>query len=362
MPPSSRIPPLLQPHVCLPRDDSILLLTSTLGASANWLITRFLGDALNLKSGADGGSEGAGRIEDGEGCNVLLVSWMREYEFWKQDCRKGVGVDLERGRREGRVVFVDGLSSLFLEEENPENNARTAVPVENAPAVRSVQSLPARGPAPGRMGGLPARGPPAAPTTTSPTTIRSGTTAPTSTSHNAGCYSLKSPNLAHLKTTITTALTHLTSASPARKTLLVIDNPDILLATNPALTHTSITSLLLSLHARPDVAHMLIHLQADTPLLGIHTPPQPLEVAQRNLLVKLAHMSRRVIGVRVLDTGVARDVSGVLRVTENDIGFAGLKAHGRGEDGGEGKRREMLYKVNGDGSVKVFERGAGGEG
>lgn len=78
----------------------------------------------------------------------------------------------------------------------------------------------------------------------------------------------------------------------------------------------------------------------------------------------MAHMSTRVIGTRVLDTGVARDVSGVVRVTEQRCGWMGLGLEGE-EEGGraeEGKGKEFLYQVKGDGGVKVFERGAGGEG
>lgn len=97
-------------------------------------------------------------------------------------------------------------------------------------------------------------------------------------------------------------------------------------------------------------------------------PPQPLETAHYNLLTKVAHMSARIIGTRVLDTGVARDVSGVVRVTEQRIewGGLGLEAEGDGrESEGESesaKGREFLYQVRGDGGVRVFERGAGGEG
>ena len=50
------------------------------------------------------------------------------------------------------------------------------------------------------------------------------------------------------------------------------------------------------------------------------------------------------MGLRLLDTGTARDVSGVLRVT-------------RGPEGDELEEREFLYFVSGDGGVRVFERG-----
>lgn len=113
----------------------------------------------------------------------------------------------------------------------------------------------------------------------------------------------------------------------------------------------------------PTVSHILTHIQSDNPLLSLSTPPQPLELAHHNLLVKCAHMSRRILGVRILDTGVARDVSGVIRITEQKHEWLDLELSDtepkEGDESGRGK--EFLYQVKGDGSVKVFERGAGGE-
>lgn len=53
-----------------------------------------------------------------------------------------------------------------------------------------------------------------------------------------------------------------------------------------------------------------------------------------------------VISLRLLDTGTARDVSGVLRVTS-------------GGDATEfvSEERELLYFVGADSGVRVFERG-----
>jgi elongator complex protein 6 len=370
MPPSSRIPSHLQLHVRLPRDDSLLLLTSTLGASANWLITRFLCDALSNNSD-NGGEE--------EAHNVVLVSWMREYEFWRQEARKGAGLDLERLRREGRFAFVDGLSELCLDKSDAQvdgsaaNGTEPRLPQSPAasalgglPAQRGPQTLPARGP-PGRI--IPAGGPPSAaalparspaPSVTTPTAATPSRTPP-------GHHTLKSLDLAHLQTTITSAissLAHTTPATPPRKTLLVLDNPDLVLALDPSITQSALTSILLTLHTLPTVSHILTHMQSDTPLLSLSAPPQPLEVAQHNLLVKLGHMSQRIMGVRVLDTGVARDVSGVLRITENRVGWMGLGFEGEeaGKSAEADRGKEFLYQIKGDGSVRVFERGAGGEG
>ncbi|RII23748.1 hypothetical protein CUC08_Gglean012572 [Alternaria sp. MG1] len=356
MPPSTRIPPLLQPYVQLPRDDSILLLTSTLGASANWLLIRFLCNALSTTAPQDGG---------GEGHNVVLVSWMREHDFWRQEARKGAALDVEKLAKEGRFAFVDGLTAGGNEtndstpSRDSQNSAQTSprATVSNAtPAQRGPQILPARGP-PGRI--VPARGPPpSAPATNTPS-------APASASQSTpGRYTLKSLEIAEIKTTISRAVASLATSATQRKTLLIFDNPDLLLALNPAITPSDFTSLMLQLHTLPNVSHVLTHIQADNPLLSLSTPPQPLEVAHHNLLVKCAHMSRRILGVRILDTGVARDVSGVIRITEQrkqwfDVGF-GIEENKEGDDGGRGK--EFLYQVKSDGSVRVFERGAGGEG
>jgi elongator complex protein 6 len=179
-----------------------------------------------------------------------------------------------------------------------------------------------------------------------------------------GHYTLKRLEIADIKSTVSSAISPLTASAAQRKTLLIFDNPDLLLALNPAITPSDFTSLMLQLHTLPNVSHVLAHIQADNPLLSLSTPPQPLEVAHHNLLVKCAHMSRRILGVRVLDTGVARDVSGVIRVTEQrkqwfDLGF-GIDENKEHDDSGRGK--EFLYQVKSDGSVRVFERGAGGEG
>jgi elongator complex protein 6 len=120
---------------------------------------------------------------------------------------------------------------------------------------------------------------------------------------------------------------------------------------------------MLDLHALPIVSHILAHIQSDNPLLSLSTPPQPLEWAHHNLLVTCAHMSRRILGVRVLDTGVARDVSGVVRITEQKSDWLSLGLDDASRDTDDsGKGKEFLYQVKGDGSVRVFERGAGGEG
>lgn len=74
----------------------------------------------------------------------------------------------------------------------------------------------------------------------------------------------------------------------------------------------------------------------------------PLELNHAALVKGFAHQARVILGVRGLDTGAARDVSGVLRI-------------GRGaavEEEEEIEEKEVLYFVGGDGGVRVFEKGS----
>lgn len=89
---------------------------------------------------------------------------------------------------------------------------------------------------------------------------------------------------------------------------------------------------------------------ADYPLVSEqHTA---LESNHAAFLLGTAHQADQIMSLRLLDSGTARDVSGVIRVTQ--------RKHTRSESDGSPKRteeKEVLYFVGGDGSVKVFERG-----
>lgn len=100
-------------------------------------------------------------------------------------------------------------------------------------------------------------------------------------------------------------------------------------------------------------------------------------------MAQQAHHARWVVGVRGLATGVARDVSGVLRVgrgggwdddyeeeeeeeeednADDDAVSNGLERGGSRAEMEMGKEMEVLYLVQPDGGVKVFERGGGSVG
>jgi hypothetical protein len=91
----SQIPSILSPYLALPSETSLILLTSVLGASTNWLALRYLYSYLRQPSntsrrevgiGSDGNTigEGQGDVQT----KVLLVSFLRDLAFWRESARK----------------------------------------------------------------------------------------------------------------------------------------------------------------------------------------------------------------------------------------------------------------------------------
>ena len=87
-------------------------------------------------------------------------------------------------------------------------------------------------------------------------------------------------------------------------------------------------------------------MSADDPLIASQITS--LEKEHAEFVLSLAHDAYLVICLRLLDTGIARDVSGVLRVTPGGQSYD----NSRNVD-----ERELLYFVGGDSAVRVFERG-----
>jgi elongator complex protein 6 len=87
-----------------------------------------------------------------------------------------------------------------------------------------------------------------------------------------------------------------------------------------------------------------VTVAADGPLVSAQGTS--LEKEHAAFVLSLAHEAEMVISLRMLDTGTAKDVSGVLRATR-----------GGGSTGYVTDERELLYFVGSDGAVRVFERG-----
>ncbi|KAK8073890.1 hypothetical protein PG994_004789 [Apiospora phragmitis] len=286
---ASRTPPLLEPYLGLPPEASLIVLTGVLGASTNWLVQRYLCRFLASTSAADSnaqraavGEEGESSPDDGDSVSVVLVSFLRDYAFWKEGAGR-IGVDLDASSKKGKFVFVDGLSRLF-----------------------------------------------------------SGGTAHGGASVDASGKVLSDSTLHELRKQVTGVVTQLRQQSQSSKIVLILDSPDLLLAAaGKAMTGAALQDLLLDI--REEVHSSIVTLAADEPLLSAQTTT--LEKEHAAFAISFAHAADMIISLRMLDTGTAKDVSGVLRVAQR-----GSSAH-MGED------RELLYFIAGDGGVRVFERG-----
>jgi elongator complex protein 6 len=94
---------------------------------------------------------------------------------------------------------------------------------------------------------------------------------------------------------------------------------------------------------------MILTLSADGPLVS--SQRTALESNHAATLLGAAHEADVVMSLRLLDSGTARDVSGVVRIT------AGNQTTSMVRESRKVEEKELLYLVGGDGGVKVFERG-----
>lgn len=316
-----RSPPLLEPYLRLPHEASLILLSGVLGASTNWLVHRHLSSLLLRASSQSSASsvfssssapssvrrdelpdQQQSGVADADAdaeprrhasvVSVVLVSFLRDYAFWKDGSRR-LGLDLDLVGKKGAFVFVDGLTGLFTSSPSGRGHGRE-------PSVRT--ELP-------------------------------------------GQKVLLAATTDQLRRTLEDAVAHVQMLNPGTQTVLVVDQPDVLLAAaGDAISSQGLRDTILGL--REKVHACIVTIAADEPLVAAQGTS--LEKEHASLALSLAHDAHLVISLRILETGTAKDVSGVLRVTPG----------GDDEDASTTvEDQELLYFIKGDGSVRVFERG-----
>ncbi|KAK4040711.1 hypothetical protein C8A01DRAFT_45997 [Parachaetomium inaequale] len=317
---TSRIPHLLEPYLPhLPQEATLVVLTSVLGASTNWLVLRHLHALLKPSSASqnknknkkptplsEGGRQAENEHDDEqqEEVAVLLLSFLRDLPFWRENLSR-LGIDLEAAARRGRFGFVDGLGGLFSpgNGQQPQSQQQQPQSQPQQPWNRALTSA-----APGDIGRV---------------VLEGVEQLKTGSSSTAG-------------------------EGRERKVVLVIDGLDFVLAAlDPRLGQGAgdssgaaavMKDMLMELREKTHAA--IVTLAADDPL--IKEQETTLEKQHAWFALSLAHEADMVLSLRLLDTGAAKDVSGVIRIT-----------HG----GARAKDHEYLYHVGGDGGVRVFERG-----
>jgi elongator complex protein 6 len=188
-----------------------------------------------------------------------------------------------------------------------------------------------------------------------------------STASMEGKVVLRSPEYEAVQKAVLEAITNAKAKSPGQRVLLIVDGIDLL----PAATGQDVEALLdvvaswrevscacYSAQLYANSSHILTSLQhaystiitalADMSLIQSHKTP--LERNHVAFATSMAHQARAVISLRLLSTGVAKDVSGVLRITKGP--------EVDDDDGQTADEKELLFYIGGDGNVKVFERGA----
>ncbi|PLB52418.1 hypothetical protein P170DRAFT_472313 [Aspergillus steynii IBT 23096] len=356
MPTQPPLPHLLAPYVSSPPQSSLTVLSSVLGATGNWLVLRYLYAALSTSSN----SEAAFGLQGGDGGRkrkVVLVSFLRGWEFWRSEAKR-LGLDLARLTDKRQFAFVDGLSELF---NTPVTTPSQSTPSPFPGAAPSRTVLPVRS----QPGPIPARGPQPVSRLPAQAPVPNGNATPTSKEigpvkrlHLSG----NGPTaLGSLEREIAAVVRQLQAEASGdgeeSEVLLIVDQPDLLLAAtgpNRGIGATEMADWMMGLQQSAHATLMTV--SADSPLIhnasaGSYELATPLETEHSAFVIGSAHRAQMVMQLRNLETGVARDVSGVLRVSKGG-------AWGR-DDGAQGhwEEKEVLYFVQRDGGVNVFGRG-----
>lgn len=80
---ATQIPPLLESYLSLPPETSQIVLSGILGASTNWLVLRYLYGLLKPGTTSSSSAAAAAAAAQEDNVKVLLVSFLRDYAFWK---------------------------------------------------------------------------------------------------------------------------------------------------------------------------------------------------------------------------------------------------------------------------------------
>ncbi|RMJ21377.1 hypothetical protein PHISP_07755 [Aspergillus sp. HF37] len=141
MPAQPPLPPLLTPYLS-PPESSLNVISSVLAATGNWLVLRFLYATLSASPGS-GAVTGIDGSETGKKRKVVLLSFLRNWDFWRSEAKK-LGLDLARLADKGLFAYIDGLSELFYAPAN----ASAASTQSGAIPIRSTGPAPTRTPQP----------------------------------------------------------------------------------------------------------------------------------------------------------------------------------------------------------------------
>jgi elongator complex protein 6 len=130
-----------------------------------------------------------------------------------------------------------------------------------------------------------------------------------------------------------------------RDVILLLDSPDVILGTTES-DATAVISALLQLRLKAHATVIMLRADLFESEAEPHNPT-PMQVQQQQLVLSRAHQANTIFSVRKLDSGLAKDVTGVLRITTS---IKDTKANDQD--------KEFLYHVSDNRTAVVWERGS----
>ncbi|OAG34052.1 hypothetical protein AYO21_11798 [Fonsecaea monophora] len=350
MPPA--IPPPLASYIQSSLSPSTLhsqtLITSVLSTPSPWLVLRIIyaalygvEDDIGTREGRD--VQGLEKTSATTALPVIFASFLRPLTLWVELGKK-IGLDIQSLLRSRKIIYIDSLSYSQSPRPSVSGGGSSSAGDPSLSPTTRLKSL-----ALGDVQDALSSGLKSLSTTTSP-------------SPSVSSLSLSRTPAPRLPPTSTLP----TQLPETTKPLIILDGIDYLAASQPFLPIISVQAFLSTL--RTQSRALILTCSADAPLLRIAASTNeegtPLERNHAHLVTAMAHQSRWVFQLRGLDTGSAKDVSGVVRASkgggyegnENDE-HAPSTTQRRSGDGDDLDDAEWLYQLKGDGSVRVWGRG-----
>jgi elongator complex protein 6 len=287
---SQPTPILLQPYL---EDslgaDSLSLVTSTLSTPATWLLAQFLKATLDIHGEQDSGPQTTPQQP-----SIVFVSIYRPQEVWTELSRKAVSCSV--------YLLTNYLAELQQGVDLPGHLKQNRI------------------------------------------CYIDGLTQITAREQN-----LKALDVETVLSAIRNAVQQPLSGARSKPTI-IIDGLDLILASRPDVDVIQVQRFLAA--ARVMSNRLVISASGDTMLIhNRHESATPLEREHAKFVMSTAYQSLWVYQLRALNTGSARDVTGVLRVSRGGADQEVAGPQSRLEDA------EWLYQVKGDGSIRMWSRG-----
>lgn len=237
-------------------------------------------------------------------------------------------MDLAKLQRQGRFIFIDGLSALFTSRDEQSKNCS---PDSSSflPSTRSDGAL-------------------------STQTIRLGDWKPAS-----------------LESAVLSALAAVNNSCV--RTTVILDTPTLPLSVvSDSFDAADYLSAILELRSKSSVSAMIISTPADDAFIHALKEPSTRDTGESvtrvdeqctAFVMDCVYQAHYVVACRKLGTGWAKDVSGVVRLTRGESAIDPDQTEGALARSALGSRQhpsdgEWLYHVAADGNVKVWDRGS----